>query len=317
MTAFRCPVRAAAPSFAAATLLLLLAAATPAPAGDTSVRAVGMTVDDLDRSVAFFTGVLGFEKTAESERAGAGLERLTGVFGSRVRTATLRLGSETIVLTDFLAPRGRPYPRGTRANDRWFQHIAIVVSDMDAAYAKLRAAGVEHASTGPQTLPASIPAAAGIRAFYFRDPDGHFLELLQFPPGKGEARWQARNGRLFLGIDHTAIVVADTARSIAFYRETLGLDVAGESTNAGTEQEHLNNVEHARLRITALRAVDGPGIELLEYLAPLDGRAPRQPVRPHDLAYWQTHVAAGAATGQSAHVVRDPDGHAVLVLPRR
>lgn len=309
-------MRTAATTLAAATLLLV-AVATTALAGGTTVRAVGMTVDDLDRSVAFFTSVLGFEKVTESETHGTALEWLTGVFGARVRTATLRLGSETIELTDFLAPRGRPYPRGTRANDLWFQHIAIVVSDMDAAYAKLRAAGVEHASTGPQTLPESIPAAAGIRAFYFRDPDGHFLELLQIPPGKGEARWQARGERLFLGIDHTAIVVADTARSIEFYRETLGLDVAGESTNAGTEQEHLNNVEHARLRITTLRAAEGPGIELLEYLAPRDGRAARRPVRAHDIAYWQTHVAADAPPGQGAHVVRDPDGHAVLLLPLR
>jgi len=50
-----------------------------------------------------------------------------------------------------------------------------------------------------------------------------------------------------------------------FYRDTLGLRAARESENYGTEQEHLNNVFGARLRITGLRATDGPGIELLEY----------------------------------------------------
>lgn len=299
-------------------------APAPAAAGARAVTSIGITVDDLDRSVAFFRGVLGFEKTGEIEVAGPDVESRSGVFGARVRIATLRLGEETIELSDYLAPRGRPYPYGTRANDHWFQHIAIVVSDMDAAYAKLRAAGIEHASTGPQTLPDSIPAAAGIRAFYFRDPDGHFLELLQFPPGKGEDRWQRRDA-LFLGIDHTAIVVGDTDRSLAFYRDTLGLVVAGASTNAGVEQEHLNNVEHARLRITTLRAPAGPGVELLEYLAPLSGRRAKRTIRANDIAYWQTHVAldresGGEAAGASqvAHserVVRDPDGHALLLFP--
>ena len=78
--------------------------------------------------------------------------------------------------------------------------------------------------------------------------------------------------KLFLGIDHTAIVVWDTDASLKFYRDLLGMHVAGESENYGTEQEHLNNVFGAHLRITALRGASGPGIELLEYLAPRDGR---------------------------------------------
>jgi catechol 2,3-dioxygenase-like lactoylglutathione lyase family enzyme len=308
-----------------------------------AVAEIGLTVEDLDRSVAFFTGVLGFEKVSEEEVAGEPWEKLSGVFGARMRIARLRLGSETIELTDFLAPRGRPYAYDTRANDHWFQHIAIVVSDMEAAYARLRGAGVEHASTGPQCLPESIPAAAGICAFYFRDPDGHFLELLRFPPGKGEARWHspdAAQGRLFLGIDHTAIVVADTARALDFYEGGLGLRVAGAGVNSGTEQEHLNNVEGARLRITTLRAPRGPGIELLEYLQPLDGRRPAEPPRANDVAYWQTSLevnaipplpfgeSPGASTDvklpggdaggvASAVVVRDPDGHALRLVRRR
>ena len=78
-------------------------------------------------------------------------------------------------------------PADSRGNDRWFQHVAIIVSDMGRAYARLRDHGVTHASTGPQRLPDWNVGAAGIEAFYFRDPDGHFLEVLQFPPGKGDA----------------------------------------------------------------------------------------------------------------------------------
>lgn len=296
--------------------LACLFLALPARAEIEAVTEIVMTVDDLDRSVAFFTDVLGFEKTFEAEVATEQWERWSGVFGARVRVARLRLGSETLELHDYLAPRGRPYPYDTRANDLWFQHVAIVVSDMDRAYARLREHGVEHASTGPQTLPPSIPAAAGIRAFYFRDPDGHFLELLEFPPGKGDRRWHetagerdargepgaddapaagdANGGRLFLGIDHTAIVVADTERSLAFYRDRLGLRVAGTSENFGTEQEHLNNVRGARLRITTLRAASGPGVELLQYLAPSGGRAAPPDAAANDLASWRVRMRAGA-----------------------
>lgn len=283
-----------------------------APASAVSrVAFVGITVGDLDRSVAFYTTVLGFERAAaEREEFGDELERRTGVFGARTRTATLRLGAEEIELTQYLAPEGRPIPPDSRSNDGWFQHIAIAVSDVGRAYAVLREHRVRHASTGPQTLPAWNTSAGGISAFYFKDPDGHVLEVIHFPRGKGDPRWQAPASGLFLGIDHTAIVTADTGRSLAFYRDRLGMRVAGGSENSGTEQEHLNNVRGARLRITTLRAAAGPGVELLEYLAPGPGRAMPADTAANDLWHWHTGVEwAGAAPG----MVLDPDGHAVLV----
>ena len=270
--------------------------------------------------------MLGFTADSAVEVAGDDYEHLERVFGLRMRVARLHLGSETIELTQYLAPRGRAMPEDSRGNDRWFQHAAIVVSDMDRAYRVLRDHRVEHASSGPQTLPDWNPKAGGIRAFYFRDPDGHFLELIQFPPGKGDPRWQQPSRQLFLGIDHTAIVVADTDASLSFYRDALGLRVVGESENFGTEQEHLNNVFGARLRITGLRAASGPGIELLEYLAPRDGRARPADARANDLLHWQTDLEvrdweAVAASGKPVAVpgrelgfargmlVADPDGH--------
>lgn len=304
-----------------------------------AVESIGLTVANLERSIAFFQDTLSFTLEREYEASGREVELLTGVFGARIKTARLRLGQEAIELTEFLAPRGRPYPADTRANDAWFQHIAIITSDMDAAYRRLRDRGVAHASTGPQRLPDWNPDAGGIAAFYFRDPDGHFLEVLQFPPGKGEPRWQ-ESGALFLGIDHTAIVSGDTARSLAFYRDGLGLTVAGGAENHGVEQEHLNNVFGVRLRITTLRAARGPGVELLEYLAPRDGRPAPRDLRANDLAHWQTTIvaAAPAALLQATFggwlvspdvvtppapfafarglLVRDPDAHGVRVIAR-
>lgn len=166
----------------------------------------------------------------------------------------------------------------------------------------------------------------------------HPLEILQFPPDKGDPRWHRTSDRIFLGIDHTAVVVGDTDASLAFYRDALGMSVVGGSENSGPEQERLNNVIGARLRITTLRAAAGPAVELLEYLTPRDGRPLPADTRANDLVHWHTialtpdiQTAArvlaapgralispgviplpGAALGfREGFVVRDPDGHAL------
>jgi catechol 2,3-dioxygenase-like lactoylglutathione lyase family enzyme len=260
-----------------------------------------------------------------------------------MRVVRLQLGNEIIELTQYLAARGRPIPVDSRSNDRWFQHVAIIVSDMDRAYAQLRRHKAEHASTGPQRLPDWNKNAAGIRAFYFKDPDGHVLEILQLPEGKGDPKWHRLADRLFLGIDHTAIVVGDTETSLRYYRDALGLRVVGESENYGTEQEHLNNVFGARLRITTLRVMAGPAIEFLEYLTPRDSRPYPMDARANDLIHWQVRLVCGDVEATALRVqaakaafvstgvvaltdgqmgfrrgvlVRDPDGHALQIVER-
>jgi catechol 2,3-dioxygenase-like lactoylglutathione lyase family enzyme len=164
---------------------------------------------------------------------------------------------------------------------------------------------------------------------------------------KGDPRWQkAASGTdppLFLGIDHTAIVVGDTQKSLAFYRDTLGLQVAGESENYGPEQEHLNNVFGARLRITSMRARSGPGIEFLEYLAPSDGRPYPGGARANDLVHWETTLVTSDVDRLAHHLafehtrfvspgvvsnadvafgfrkeasIQDPDGHVLHLIQR-
>jgi catechol 2,3-dioxygenase-like lactoylglutathione lyase family enzyme len=266
-----------------------------------------LTVSDLSRATDFFVDGLAFRPAGQGHVA---------------------LGKESLVLKTFEA-RGRPVPADSHANDLWFEHIAIVVADMDAAYARVAALGAEAISAGPQTIPMSNPAAGGIRAFYFRDGDGHSLELIWFPAGKGDPRWQMGDGRLFLGIDHTAIAVADTEQSLRFYRDLLGLEVTGHSLNEGVEQERLSGVPGARVRITGLRGTAGPGVELLEYLAPRTGRPAPADTHAEDRWYWAIVIfvddlaaartrlsTAGVTIEESAQglVVRDPDGHHVRLV---
>ncbi|MBM0745436.1 VOC family protein (plasmid) [Phormidium sp. CLA17] len=308
-----------------------------------AVESVGMTVSDMDQAVDFYSNVLSFKKVADVEVLGTEYEQLQGLFGVRLRVVKLQLGNEVIELTEYLTPKGRPIPIDSRSNDRWFQHIAIAVSDMDKAYQHLRKYKVQHASTAPQRIPDSNQAAAGIRAFYFKDPDGHNLEIIYFPPGKGDPKWQKATNQLFLGIDHTAIVVSNTQASLKFYRDLLGFKVAGESMNAGTEQEHLNNVQGARLHITGLRSPGGPGIEFLEYLEPKDGRSLPTDAKPNDLLHWQTTLVVKDVTAiadrlrlnqttfispsvvtlpqqalgfRKGMLVRDPDGHPLRLVEK-
>ncbi len=304
------------------------------------VEAVGFTVSDMDKAVDFYSKVLSFKKISDTEVYGTKYEKLENVFGLRMRVVRMQLGDEIIELTDYLTSGGKSIPEDARSNDLTFQHIAIVVSDMDKAYQQLRRFNVEHVSTGPQTIPVSNKAAAGVKAFYFHDPDNHNLELIYFPAGKGNPKWQQANGKLFLGIDHTAIGISSTEKSLKFYRDVLGLALKGESFNFGTEQEHLNNVEGASLHISGLRASDGPGVEFLEYLKPGPGAIYATDTRSDDIINWQTTITVshldllfntlkekgyefvskeivalenGSEATERALIIRDPDGHQVLL----
>lgn len=343
------------------TVLFLLLLTPPcwADVAVQSVASIGFTVFDMDRSIAFYRDVLTFRLVSDVEVDGPDYDRLYGVFGVRARIVRMQLGEQQIELTQFLAPPDfRPIPVPSYSNDLWFQHFAIVVRDMEAAWTQLRNHHVRQISPRPQTIPLSNQAAAGIKAIKFRDPDGHNLELLWFPEGKGNPIWHktvlpTRFGagetasspasNLFLGIDHTAMTVRSSENSLKFYRDLLGLKVAGSSLNIGIEQEHLDSLPGARVRVTGLAAKTRlPGVEFLEYESPAVGRASPSDSSPTDLWHWQTTlvVVDAEAAAASLHgatqtvssgvvtlsdkilgfskalLIRDPDGHAIqLVSP--
>ena len=307
-----------------------------------SVAAVGFTVSDIDRSIAFYGDVLAFKPVSDVEVDGPEYDQLWGIFGVRARIVRMQLGEQQLELTQFISPPdARPIPVPSYSNDLWFQHFAIVVRDMEEAWAQLRRHHVRQISPRPQTIPISNPAAAGIKAIKFRDPDGHNLELLWFPDGKGNPIWKKPGSSLFLGIDHTAMTVRSTESSIKFYRDLLGMTVAGGTVNMGTEQEHLDSLPGARARVTGLAPKAGlPGVEFLEYELPTAGRPIPSDSHPTDLWHWQTTVvvpdveaAATQVRGMGRMVssaivtlpdkalgfargflVRDPDGHVMQVV---
>jgi catechol 2,3-dioxygenase-like lactoylglutathione lyase family enzyme len=271
----------------------------------------GLTTPDATRLSEFYRRVLGFRLLESERRSGTDFERLMGVTGG-ASAISLGLGDDVVECLQFDRP-GRPYPADAVSSDLRFQHFAIVVADIDLAYQKLVSIGGWTAISidGAQHLPAS---SGGVAAFKFRDPDGHPLELLAFPDGQMPAHWKARaNGNLFLGIDHSAIGVADSAASIAFY-EALGLRVAARSLNTGLEQERLDAVSDAEVEVTALEPEQAtPHVELLCYRSVARGE--RTVVGSNDVAATRLifDVNAPSSARATSQALIDPDGHRLVI----
>lgn len=293
---------------------------------------VSLTVRDLALMERFYCAAFGFVRVGGGELSPA-LLRLLGATDTAARSSLLRLGNEFLELVQF-DPPGRPYPSGSTARDPWFQHIAIVVADMEAAYDRIRQLPMSPITEGgPQQLPAN---AGSVIAFKFRDPESHPLELIQFPPGSGDPVWRHRaREQLFLGFDHSAIVVADAAVSEGFYTSRLGLAELARSTNHGPEQQRLDGVSSDVVDVVGLAPAGAstPHLELLGYhlasarsVAPRplqDGRAARGPTAIEDaasarLVFQVDQLAEATGTlledGSRAAELIDPDGHRLLLI---
>jgi catechol 2,3-dioxygenase-like lactoylglutathione lyase family enzyme len=246
------------------------------PPGAPPARAVGgltITVQDVDRSVDFYSRALLFEKISDVETSGAEVARLFGVAGPHVRVVTMRLGSERLELVEDPGRVGRQTPAEAPPGERAASRIALAVNDIEQASLWLQRQHVQRTPGAPAQE--AIQSTSGVRAVSFEDPDGHALEIVQYPAGQGDARWQRPTDRVFLGIDHAALVVGDTDESLRFYRDTLGLRVTARRESDPSEPSSPGAA--ARSRITTLRGGGGgPAIELFESLSPRDGHGASQ-----------------------------------------
>jgi catechol 2,3-dioxygenase-like lactoylglutathione lyase family enzyme len=300
---------------------------------------ITLIVSDLDRTEDDYVRTLGctVEHRADIERS------LTGVLcirRSRGRRSLLRLGREKIELLEFTDMAGRPYPPDSTSTDLWFQHMAIVVSDMAQAHRRI----VENqhfrpiSRNGPVRLP---DGSGGVTAFKFRDHDGHPLELLAFPEGQVPPAWRNTNGTgPLLGVDHTAISVSHSATSAEFFRSVFGFSSGALTENSGPEQDDLDDVAGVHVTVTRLaQDLPAPRLELLRYHA-----GARRPIPPdtasNDLL--ATHAVVRVASldatisalahrgtpladhdlmtlrgGRRAALVSGPDGHRFLAEERR
>jgi catechol 2,3-dioxygenase-like lactoylglutathione lyase family enzyme len=239
---------------------------------------ITLVVSDLDRAEDDYVRTFGCSLDQRTDIDPA-LTRVLCVPQARGRRSLLRLGRERIELLQFTDSAGRPYPPDSTSTDLWFQHMAIVVNDMSDAHQRVMANRRFRPISrgGPVRLPEN---SGGVTAFKFRDRDGHPLELLAFPEGRVPSAWRGTNGTSpFLGVDHTAIAVRDTARSTRFFRSVFGFSVGTRTENRGPAQDDLDDVDDVQVSVTRLAPdLAAPRLELLHYHV-----GPRRPI-PRDTA---------------------------------
>ncbi len=144
---------------------------------------INIVVADLERSLAFYTGVLGFTKTREAELEGEWIDRIVGLRGVKARAAFIVSpgGEPRIELLCYERPSGAACAENSRANTRGLRHIALRVDDMAAMVARLRAAGVVLFSEPVRVPPGVVRDDAGEKSLlYFLDPDGVILEFAEY-----------------------------------------------------------------------------------------------------------------------------------------
>jgi catechol 2,3-dioxygenase-like lactoylglutathione lyase family enzyme len=138
------------------------------------VQHVGITVRDMERSLAFYRVVLGVEPDLVAEGSGEELSQAVGVSGAELSFAFLRVGDSILELLEYRAPEGRDFE--LRNCDVGATHVAFEVDDIDAARSRLEEAGVRFSSPPVRIEEGPL---AGCAFVYFRDPDGVQLELFE------------------------------------------------------------------------------------------------------------------------------------------
>lgn len=267
-----------------------------------------LTCSDAEALAAFYESAFGCRRLQVERREGRDFEQLMNVRGGAL-AVTLALAEQSIELLQFDEP-GQPYPGGGSACDLSFQHFAIAVGEMQEAFRRLGATPgwTPISRDGPQRLPQS---SGGVSAYKFRDPEGHPLELLAMPVPTAT---HAAAAGLWCGIDHSAISVNDTMKSVAFYEE-LGLRLSATSYNHGIEQERLDDVSAPSLEVTALNPLRAkPHLELLCYRRPRPRGGPvaaNNDVIATRLVF-RRDAAASARAHRALHCI-DPDGHHLII----
>ncbi len=146
------------------------------------VNHINIVVADMERSLAFYVGLLGMRVTFEAELTGEWIETVSGLPGATARCVFCQPsgGGTRFELLHYQTPPGQALPENALANTRGLRHVALEVDDLDALCARLQAANTLFVSP-PVPVPFSV---MGIRKrlCYLRDPDGALVEIAEYVP---------------------------------------------------------------------------------------------------------------------------------------
>ena len=134
---------------------------------------VALSVPDVDRALEFYCGLLGFEQLSDSGWPAGTKEadRILAVSGTSARVVHIRTSNLLMELFQFGDCNPAAQDPHRPVIDHGITHLCLAVTDLDAEYARLNAAGMEFHS------PPTEVGLPGVRTVYGRDPFGNVLEL--------------------------------------------------------------------------------------------------------------------------------------------
>jgi len=140
----------------------------------------GISVSDMDRSLAFYRDGLGLETVVDRVASDAYLFRILALHGTELRIVYLKIpGSDAFI--ELIEFRGlERHPASARPCDPGAGHLCLYVSDIRALHQRLTEGGFQSRAEAPELITAG--PNKGAYGVYFRDPDGYLIELFQRPP---------------------------------------------------------------------------------------------------------------------------------------
>ena len=139
-----------------------------------NIHHTAISTGDVERSLRFYKDLFGFTEVFSSAwKVGSEItDNIVGLKDSSARVTMLRLGDTYLELFQYATPPPKLGEARRPVCDHGITHFCVDVTDIDAEYTRLKAAGmVFHCP--PQTV------GKGVRATYGRDPDGNVVELLE------------------------------------------------------------------------------------------------------------------------------------------
>lgn len=192
---------------------------------------------------------------------------ISNIFQRKIaRVVRLKVGAE-----EFIYAEANDFDHSIQipeANSMHFQHLAIIVNDINKTYHRL-VSKVNILSTEPQMIPKSNTIAGGIKVLYLYDCNGFPLALVEYPSGKGKDKWHKDSNEI-KGIDHSAIVVDSLEESTQWY-EKVGFHIDVEDRRSGEAQEKLTQLKRAEVILRGFEGSLTYGVELIEYILPKNG----------------------------------------------
>ena len=163
------------------------------------IHHVGLSTPDLDRLVAFYRDVMGFEVVMNTQwRDREIIDRMVGLSGSAARQVMVKAGNAFLELFEYESPVPRLATPDRNPADHGYTHICIDVVDIDAEYERLSANGMTFHAPPPS---AGELGHSRLRAIYGRDPDGNIVELQEI-----------LDRAVPFGLDHTDLVRFDAGQ---------------------------------------------------------------------------------------------------------